>query len=204
LALLKAQVLVTGFCPPWVEERLRKMDIRVVNGFKGTVRDALTKAEKLAGSAARGNEPVEMSWFKAFAMAGRQLQAMLPVFVGIILLVGLLREIATPRTLQLLFTGDFVSDAIWGALVGSVITGQPLNSYVIADQLLEQNVSLVGATALLAAWVNVGVAQLPLEVKALGLKFALARNSLGFLFSLVMAWSMGALHLFWPWGMEAL
>ena len=199
LARLKPQVLVTGFCPPWVEKSLTQLDIKVVNGFRGTVEEALTGAGR--GPVQDAPEQKEVTWAGALAMTGRQLSGMLPVFVGIVLLMGMLREIVTPQALEFLFKGPPLTDGIWGAVAGSVVTGQPLNSYVIADQMLRQNVSLVGVTALMATWVNVGVVQLPLEIKAMGLKFALLRNSLGFFLSLAIAWCMGALHLAWPWSM---
>jgi len=42
-------------------------------------------------------------------------------------------------------------------------------------------------TALMLAWVNVGVVQLPAEMVALGRRFALVRNGIAFVFSILTA-----------------
>ena len=46
--------------------------------------------------------------------------------------------------------------------------------------MLEQEVSLFAVTAFIAAWVTIGLVQLPAEMAALGKKFALIRNALSF------------------------
>ncbi|RDH86472.1 MAG: hypothetical protein DIZ77_11520 [endosymbiont of Seepiophila jonesi] len=48
-------------------------------------------------------------------------------------------------------------------------------------------VTLVGVTALVVAWVTVGIAHLPVEAAAFGWRFAIYRNLLSFLFAVVIA-----------------
>ncbi len=78
------------------------------------------------------------------------------------------------------------------------MTGNPINSYVIGETLLNLGVSLFGVTALMLSWVSVGLVQLPAEISALGIRFAVVRNSAAFLIvivaSVVIVWlSEGAL-----------
>jgi hypothetical protein len=42
-------------------------------------------------------------------------------------------------------------------------------------------------TAFIAAWVTVGVIQLPAEAAILGKRFALTRNALSFIFAIIVA-----------------
>ena len=58
---------------------------------------------------------------------------------------------------------------------------------IIGGELLAQGVSLVAVTAFLIAWVTVGVVQLPAESILLGRRFALLRNIISFVFSVIVA-----------------
>lgn len=80
--------------------------------------------------------------------------------------------------------------------MGSILAGNPVNSYVIGDSLLTAGVGLAGVLALLLTWVNVALIQLPLEAAALGWRFAIVRNFSGIVMavitsSLVFLWGVG-------------
>jgi uncharacterized membrane protein YraQ (UPF0718 family) len=77
-------------------------------------------------------------------------------------------------------------DSLWGTALGSVFTGNPINSYIIGRQFLERGVSLLAVTAFICSWVTVGLLQLPAEIAALGWKFALVRNIFCFGLSMVI------------------
>jgi len=78
-------------------------------------------------------------------------------------------------------------DTFWGACFGSILAGNPINSYVIAGELLKYGISLFAITALIVTWVTVGLVQLPAEIAALGKKFALVRNALCFILAIPIA-----------------
>jgi hypothetical protein len=83
-----------------------------------------------------------------------------------------------------------------GAVLGSVAAGNPLAGYILGGELLAGGVSLIAVTALIVAWVTVGVVQLPAESLLLGRRFALSRNLLGFLSAIAIAYlTVGALRL---------
>jgi hypothetical protein len=81
--------------------------------------------------------------------------------------------------------------------VGSILAGNPINSYVIGQTLLESGVSLFGVCALMISWVSIGLVQLPAEISALGARFAVVRNTAAFviaiLASLLIVWLSGGM-----------
>jgi len=74
-----------------------------------------------------------------------------------------------------------------GSLVGSISAGNPITSYILGGEFLEQGVGLMAVTAFLVAWVTVGVIQLPAESIILGKKFAILRNLTSFIFAMIVA-----------------
>ena len=86
-----------------------------------------------------------------------------------------------------IFSGNTALDSLWGACLGSILAGNPINSYIIGGELLEYGVSLFAVTALIIAWVTVGLVQLPAEIAALGRRFALTRNAISFILSIAIA-----------------
>jgi hypothetical protein len=110
----------------------------------------------------------------------------LPLIVGILALVNLISlslEDIYPR----IFTGNLLLDPLIGALAGSASFGIPITSYIVGGELIKQGVSLLAVTAFIMAWTTVGLAMLPLEVTHLGKQFAIKRNLLNFIFSLLIA-----------------
>ncbi len=110
----------------------------------------------------------------------------LPLIVGILALVNLI-SLALEDIYPRIFTGNFLLDPLIGALAGSVSFGIPITSYIVGGELIRQGVSLLAVTAFIMAWTTVGLAMLPLEATYLGKKFAIKRNLLNFVFSLLIA-----------------
>ncbi|GAG00736.1 unnamed protein product, partial [marine sediment metagenome] len=79
------------------------------------------------------------------------------------------------------------SDPLIGAIFGSVSSGNPIISYIIGGELLDQGVSLIAVTAFILAWVTVGIIQLPAESLMLGKRFAITRNILSFITALIIS-----------------
>jgi uncharacterized membrane protein YraQ (UPF0718 family) len=121
---------------------------------------------------------------RAIGNSLRQFAALLPVMVGVVLLVGLANAFVSKAVLASLLSGNAALDTLWGACFGSILAGNPINSYIIGGQLLEQGISLFAVTALMVTWVTVGVVQLPAEMAALGKRFAILRNAICFVAAL--------------------
>ena len=86
-----------------------------------------------------------------------------------------------------LFSKNTLLDSAIGSFLGSILAGNPITSYILGGELLQQGVSLMAVTAFLISWVTVGIIQLPAEIALLGKNFALVRNVTAFLLSIVIA-----------------
>lgn len=118
---------------------------------------------------------------------GKMLLRIFPNILAIVLLSGLIMEFVPMKRLSEFLGGGFFTDGLIGAGIGSISIGNPLVSYVLGGELLDQGVSLMAVTALLVSWVTVGSIQLPAEIQTFGARFALFRNGISFLFALIIA-----------------
>jgi uncharacterized membrane protein YraQ (UPF0718 family) len=110
-----------------------------------------------------------------------------PILIGVMLLISLILVLVPPPLYGVVFTGDEILDPLIGALIGSIAAGNPITSYIVGGELIDQGVSLLAVTAFIAAWVTVGVMQLPAEGMILGKRFALIRNGVSFLSAVLVA-----------------
>ncbi|WP_129597862.1 hypothetical protein [Methanohalophilus profundi] len=111
----------------------------------------------------------------------------LPVVVGVIMAISLLKTAVPESLYSTIFTGNILIDPFIGSLIGSIAAGNPITSYIIGGELIKQGVSLFAVTAFLLSWVTVGIISLPAEMDILGKKFALARNIICFIVSFLVA-----------------
>jgi len=189
------QVILVGFISPDIANVLAKQGIEIVTQVSGSVAEAVTNYmdSQSSNSKLKSDEPQSRQstskdqWIAAMRMGLRQFHSILPLLVGVILLLGLFQGFVSKQTLLSFFDGSAIHDSFWGACMGSVLTGNPINSYVIGKNLLNIGVGLSGVTALLLTWVSVGLIQLPVESKALGIRFALVRNIAGFIVAIIMS-----------------
>ncbi len=111
----------------------------------------------------------------------------LPIIVGMLLLTSLAVTLFPKQIAHQLFgNGEFL-DSLLGAALGSIAAGHPLASYLLGGELLGSGVGLAAVSALMVAWVTVGVVQLPAEAMMLGGRFAVIRNSINFVAAIAIA-----------------
>ena len=110
----------------------------------------------------------------------------IPIMFSILLLVNLINPLFKDIYPKI-FSGNYITDPIIGALLGSISFGIPITSYVVGGELIALGISLLAVTAFIMTWTTVGIAMLPLEAKFLGKRFAVIRNSLNFVFSIIIA-----------------
>ena len=130
---------------------------------------------------------------RSFYRAGRSFLTALPVLLGVVLFIGLFKVYMPAEVISSVFTGSALGDTFIGALFGSISGGNPINSYILGGELLDKGVSLLAVTAFVVAWVTVGIIQLPAEAAILGKRFAVVRNMICFLFSMIIAAIMVAI-----------
>lgn len=192
----KCDAFLAGWLSPVSQRQLEARGITVVTGMAGKVAQALEEFEQkhAANLATAPKESLTTSLLpnaqaltNACRQALTQIGSMLPVIVGVVFLIGLLTTFIPQRILSNFFSGSTLHGIFKGALVGSLFTGNPANSYVIGKKLLDQGIGIGVVIALICAWVTVGIVQLPAESAALGKRFAIARNFLCFILSMVIA-----------------
>ncbi len=111
----------------------------------------------------------------------------LPIMLGVILCMGLFQVYISKQMLKNVFAGRVIQDTFLGSIIGSITAGNPINSYIIGKQLLDNGVSLFAVTSFIICWVSVGIIQLPYEVSVMGKSFALSRNLVSFILSFLIA-----------------
>jgi uncharacterized membrane protein YraQ (UPF0718 family) len=111
----------------------------------------------------------------------------LPVMIGVILLVSLANTLIPKSIYSSLFSKNPFLDSVIGSALGSILAGNPITSYILGGEFLNQGISLVAVTAFIVAWVTVGIVQLPAEMMLLGKKFAITRNITSFVFAIIIA-----------------
>ncbi len=124
---------------------------------------------------------------QAVSKAGKMLWRVFPIIFGTILLVSLVNTALPKSFFLLIFQNNLLLDPIVGSLIGSILAGNPVTSYILGGEFLKQGISLIAVTAFMVAWVTVGIIQLPAESMILGKKFAFLRNFTAFILSIIVA-----------------
>ena len=201
-----AETVLTGFCSPAICSQFESQGIKVITGLSGTVREAVDLYRQGLPEEQRtsteGRQPKRgaldrAGFLHALMQSLRQFVNLLPVMLGVVLLIGLFNAFVSRDVLAAVFSGNPALDTLLGACFGSIFAGNPINSYIIGGELLDYGVSLFAVTAFILTWVTVGLVQLPAEIAALGKTFALLRNGISFVMSLIAALlTVLLLHLF--------
>ena len=123
---------------------------------------------------------------QAFLKSVNTFRTSLPIMIGVLMLINLVNPVFQ-KFYPEIFSGNSWSDPFLGALFGSISFGIPVTSFVVGGEFIEQGVSLIAVTAFILAWSTVGVVMLPLEIINLGKRFAIARNLICFIFSILIA-----------------
>ncbi len=123
----------------------------------------------------------------AFKKALKGFSNSLPLIISVILLLGLIKTYLTKEIIKTIFIGNILRDSLIGSIFGSISAGNPITSYIIGGELLNQGISLYAVTSFIIAWVTVGAVQFPAEAKTLGKKFSLTRNITSFILAMIVA-----------------
>jgi predicted Fe-Mo cluster-binding NifX family protein len=192
----KVDTVLTGYCSPTAIGHLTANGIQVLAGVVGTVGEVVQMYKKgklqrqpgvKSGLEAGVNKIDKTALIHALSNSVNQIIRLLPVLTGVVLLIGLFSSFISKELLSSVFSGNIAIDTLLGASLGSIFAGSPINSYIIGGEFLEYGISLFAVTALIISWVTVGIVQLPAEMAALGIRFALVRNAVSFALSLIIA-----------------
>ncbi len=129
---------------------------------------------------------------KAFRVAGKGLMKSAPSLLGVLGIVGLTLGILTPETIgRLLGEGSGWLGTLAAATIGAVTLIPSLVAFPLAGSLLRSGATVTTISAFVTTLVMVGFVTAPLEIEALGKRFTLLRNGIGFLAALAVAAVMG-------------
>lgn len=129
---------------------------------------------------------------KALHVAFSMGKGMLGSILSIIFAIGLLLTIFPPEQIaSTMEQQPFMHATIIGALFGTITLIPAFIAFPLVGTLVDGGVQVATAVAFLTTLTMVGVVTFPLEKKEFGLKFALGRNVLSFIFSIVIATIMG-------------
>ena len=140
-----------------------------------------------------------ISLFKDREKATRSLRVAWKFFYSMALLVlltiwsiGFLLSLLPPGLISRVIGQDSgLKGVVLAALFGSVVLIQAFIAFPLAGSFLRQGASVTAIAAFVTTLVMVGVLTAPLEAKFFGKRFALWRNSLSFIFAVVIALLMG-------------
>ena len=127
---------------------------------------------------------LKKSW-KAF-------ENILPEFLVVILLVGLLLAVLNPETISKIIgseSGWF--GVILAAIIGSITLIPGFVAFPTAAILLNNGAGYMQIAAFISTLMMVGVVTIPVEIKYFGRKVSMIRNISAFFFSLIVALFIG-------------
>ena len=123
----------------------------------------------------------------AFNKSLKGFLSMFPMLLAILLLLGIFDVYITKDILLSFFISDNFVNTITGTLLGGVLTGNPMISYILGGELTDAGVSLYAVTAFILSWVTIGLVQLPAEVEIFGLRFTFYRTLFTFITTILVS-----------------
>lgn len=149
---------------------------------------------------------ITMTWFvfsiikdkektlNALKMSGGMMRSMVGEIIAILFLIGLILTFFPPDTIkQYMGQSNTLISTIISALVGSITLIPAFVAFPLAGSFLNAGASIIPVVAFLTTLTMVGVVTFPLEKREFGVKFTIVRNSLSFIFAIVIALLMGVI-----------
>jgi len=125
---------------------------------------------------------------QALMKAWKAFENILPEFLGIIILVGLMLAVLDPHVISgLIGQNSGWTGTVFAAVVGSIALMPGIIAFPTAAILLHNGAGYMQIGAFISTLMMVGVVTLPVEIKYFGRKVAIARNLLAFFFSFLVA-----------------
>lgn len=128
----------------------------------------------------------------ALKKAWKSFENILPQFLGVIMLVGILLSFFNPEQISKLVgneSGWF--GVVLSAVVGAVTLIPGFVAFPTAAMLLSSGAGYMQIGAFVSSLMMVGVVTAPVEIKYFGRRLTTIRNVLSFLFSFIVAFIIG-------------
>lgn len=131
---------------------------------------------------------------KAFLGGLKSLENIMPQFLTIILIVGIMLSILDTNTISNFIGKDSgLIGVILSSIVGSITMMPTFVAFSLGDSLLKNGAGYAQVAALISTLTMVGFITLPLESQYIGKKATYYRNILAFLFSFIVSFFIGGI-----------
>ncbi|MBM7871942.1 uncharacterized membrane protein YraQ (UPF0718 family) [Clostridium pascui] len=129
---------------------------------------------------------------KALIRSMKSFENIMPQFLGIIFIVGIMLALLKPETISnLIGNNSGILGVFLSSIIGSITMMPTFVAFPTADMLLKSGAGYAQVGALVSTLTLVGVITFPLESKYIGKKAAFLRNFVAFLFSFIVAFIIG-------------
>jgi uncharacterized membrane protein YraQ (UPF0718 family) len=130
----------------------------------------------------------------ALKKAWRSLDNILPQFLSIILIIGIMLAVLSPQDISRLIgkQSGWIGMMI-AAIVGSVTLIPGFVAFPLAAALFKNGAGLMQIAVFVTTLMAVGIVTMPVEIKYFGRKVTVLRNALAFVFSFIVAILMGVI-----------
>lgn len=129
----------------------------------------------------------------ALKKAWKSFENILPQFLSIMLIIGITFAVLSPQVIPKFIgqqSGWF--GILVAAIIGSVTLIPGFVAFPLAAALLKSGAGLMQIAVFISTLMMVGIVTIPVEIKYFGRRVTTLRNSLAFVFSLVVAIVIGA------------
>jgi len=111
----------------------------------------------------------------------------IPMLLGIIIIIAILKQTWIFELVKKYINNDFIW-VILSSIFWSISAWNSLNSYIIANNFWDIENHILIISSFLISWVTVWIIQIPAESYFFWKKFAITRNILSFIFSIIWAY----------------
>lgn len=121
-------------------------------------------------------------------------KSMILSILSIVFLIGLVLTFIPPNQIAS-YVGkqNIILATIASAALGTITLIPAFIAFPLVGTMVNAGVSIIPSVAFLTTLTMVGIVTLPLERREFGIKFALTRNGLSFIFAILIALIMGVL-----------
>ncbi len=129
---------------------------------------------------------------KALKKAWKAFENILPQFIGILVIIGLMLAVIDAETISRLIGGDsgFLGMFL-AAIVGGITLIPGFVAFPLAATLLNNGAGFMQIAVFISTLMMVGIVTLPVEIQYFGKRAAILRNTLAFAFSFAVALVIG-------------
>ena len=135
----------------------------------------------------------KMKTKKSLLIALKTLGKIAPSILSVILLIGIMYGLFSDKIALFFGQENGIIGFLTIALLGSVIHIPSLLAFPLAGSFLSEGASISSVAAFITTLTMIGIVTLPLEIKTMGKKFAIYRNSISFIIALIIATLMGVI-----------